>query len=58
MQHRPSWEAKSFSASQEIPRILWNTKVHYRMHKSPTPVAILNLISAVQILPILILEEL
>jgi hypothetical protein len=24
MQQRPSWEANSFSASQEIPRILWN----------------------------------
>jgi hypothetical protein len=34
MKQRPSWEADSSSASQEIPRNLRNTKVHYRIHKS------------------------
>jgi hypothetical protein len=29
MEQRPSWEANSFSASQEIPLILWNLDVHY-----------------------------
>ena len=37
-----SGQANSFSASQEIPRILWNLKVHYRIHNSPPPVLIMG----------------
>ena len=42
MVHSPSWEANRFAASQEIPRISQNPKVHFRTHKRPPPVSILG----------------
>ena len=42
MVQSPSWAANWFAASQEIPRISWNPKVHYRTHKRPPLVSILG----------------
>jgi hypothetical protein len=42
MEQSPSWEANRFSASQEIPLILWNTMIHYHVQKYPPSVLILS----------------
>ena len=49
MVQSPSWEVNWFAASQEIPRISRNPKVHYRTHKRPPPVCILGQPSPVHI---------
>ena len=41
MVQSPSWAANWFAASQEIPPISRNPKVHYRTHKRPPSVPIL-----------------
>jgi len=42
MEQSPSWEANWSAASQEIPHILWNPKVHYSIHKCPPTFTILS----------------
>jgi len=57
MQQSPSSEANMFSASQEIPPILRNPKVHYRSHNSPPNILILIQINEVHFPPNLFLRS-
>jgi len=48
MEQNPSVEANWFLATQEIPSILWNPKIHYRIHKCLQPAPFLSQIDPIR----------
>jgi hypothetical protein len=50
-QKGPSWKANSCSASQEITRISWKPKVHYRGHNSPPLIPVPSQMKSVHTFP-------
>jgi hypothetical protein len=56
MELSPSWEPANCAPTQELPNILWNPKIHYRVHMSPPLVPILSRIDLVHTTPSYLLK--
>jgi len=57
LEQSPSWETNRFSTSQEIPHILWNPNVRYRIQKCLPPISILSQLDPAHIHTVFVIHQ-